>query len=124
MLCYPYLRKADTASLSTRINAKMGYSDTVSLSNRINAKLNISDTSNMLNPYLRKSDTAGMLSGYVRQSALDDTSAWVRDSINALRADIGSGGGGVDTTSLSNRINTKVTKGGDSGALSLGKYNE
>jgi uncharacterized protein (TIGR02145 family) len=35
-----YLRKADTASLSDRINAKLSKTDTASLSDRINAKLN------------------------------------------------------------------------------------
>jgi hypothetical protein len=40
-----YLKKADTVSLSNRIDAKMGYADTTSLSNRINLKLNASDTS-------------------------------------------------------------------------------
>lgn len=104
-----YLRKVDTASLSNRINLKLNIADTanmlgvylrkadtVTLSNRINLKVNISDTSAMLSPYLRKSDTANMLNSYARQSALDDSMDIVRDSINALRADIGSGG--LDTT--------------------------
>jgi hypothetical protein len=67
----PYLRKVDTASLSSRINLKVNISDTstmltkylrksdtATLSDRINLKVNISDTSTMLNKYLRKTDTA------------------------------------------------------------------
>lgn len=61
------------------------------------------------------------ISGLATQEALNDTSEWTRDSITALRAAIGSSGGSVDTTSLSNRINQKVTKGGEpSGDLTIG----
>jgi len=42
-----YLKPSDTASLSSRINAKLSASDTISLSNRINAKFNTTDTSNL-----------------------------------------------------------------------------
>jgi hypothetical protein len=57
----PYLRKADTASLSSRINQKVSYTDTAamllpylrkadtaSLSTRINQKINYSDTTNII----------------------------------------------------------------------------
>lgn len=100
----PYLRKADTASLSARIDTKLNSADTASLSTRIEArvkytdtatmlspyyrtatataalatKVNYTDTATMLTPYLRKGDTATMLGGYLRK---------------------------VDTASLSNRIN-------------------
>jgi hypothetical protein len=66
----PYLREADTLTLSNRINLKLNISDTtamlspylretdtLTLSNRINLKLNISDTTAMLAPYLREADT-------------------------------------------------------------------
>jgi len=44
-----YLRKADTASLSNRIDDKLTKTDTASLSNRIDAKLNRSDFPNGTN---------------------------------------------------------------------------
>ena len=63
----PYLRKADTSSLSNRIDLKVNISDTSTmlskylrkidtstLSSRIDLKLNISDTANMLTGYTRK----------------------------------------------------------------------
>ena len=43
----PYLLKADTASLSNRINTKLNATDTTSLSNRINTKLNSTDTASL-----------------------------------------------------------------------------
>ena len=55
-----YLRKADTASLSTRINTKLNSADTASLSTRIDARVKYSDTSTMLGGYLRKVDTASL----------------------------------------------------------------
>ena len=45
----PYLRKADTSSLSSRINLKLLASDTSSLSTRINLKLSAIDTSTLSN---------------------------------------------------------------------------
>ena len=42
-----YLRKADTSSLSDRINAKLSKTDTASLSDRIDAKLTKTDTSSL-----------------------------------------------------------------------------
>lgn len=44
------------------------------------------------------------ISGLATQQALDDSMDIVRDSINALRADIGSGGGGLDTATVSSII--------------------
>jgi hypothetical protein len=55
-----YLRKVDTASLSTRINTKLNSADTASLSTRIDARVKYSDTSTMLGGYLRKVDTASL----------------------------------------------------------------
>jgi hypothetical protein len=56
----PYLRKADTASLSNRINLKLNSADTATLSTRIDARVKYSDTSTMLGGYLRKVDTASL----------------------------------------------------------------
>jgi hypothetical protein len=71
-----YLRKVDTSTLSTRIDARVKYTDTSSMlspylrSNiaagtyatigNLALKVAIADTSNMLNPYLRKVDTASL----------------------------------------------------------------
>jgi hypothetical protein len=89
-----YLRKVDTASLSTRINTKLNSADTASLSNRINLRVRYIDTESMLSPYYRTSvataalatkvnytDTATMLGGYLRK---------------------------IDTTTLSTRIDARV----------------
>lgn len=55
-----YLRKVDTASLSTRINTKLNSADTASLSTRIEARVKYTDTATMLGGYLRKVDTASL----------------------------------------------------------------
>jgi hypothetical protein len=65
----PYLRQADTSSLSNRINTKLNSSDTSSLSNRINLKLNSADTSSLstrIDARVKYTDTASMLSPYYR----------------------------------------------------------
>lgn len=80
----PYLRKTDTASLSTRIILK----------------LNISDTANMLNPYLRKIDTASLSNRINTKMAYADTAS-LSNRINSKM-------GYADTASLSNRINLKL----------------
>ena len=83
----PYLRKADTISLSNRINNKLNATDTVSLSNRINLKLNQTDTINLSNRIdlkLNKSDTISL-------------SNRINTKLNTS-----------DTVSLSNRINKKL----------------
>ena len=74
-----YLRKVDTASLSTRIDTKLNSADTASLSTRIDARVKYSDTATMLSSYYRTAtataalatkvnytDTATMLSPYYR----------------------------------------------------------
>jgi uncharacterized protein (TIGR02145 family) len=58
-----YLRKADTSSLSDRINAKLSKTDTASLSDRIDAKLTKTDTaslSNRIDLKLTKADTSSL----------------------------------------------------------------
>ena len=65
-----YLRKVDTASLSTRINTKLNSADTASLSNRINLKLNSADTASLstrIDARVKYSDTSAMLGGYLRK---------------------------------------------------------
>ena len=123
-----YLRKTDTASLSSRINLKLNISDTAtmlskylrktdtaSLSTRINLKLNISDTSAMLSKYLRKTDTASLSARINTKLAIADTvNKWVQDVTklndstirvrkNNTNTDIilpkGTGGGGGSFTS-------------------------
>ena len=88
-----YLRKSDTTTLSTRIDARVKYTDTSSmlstylrkadtstLSSRINLKLNISDTAAMLSNYSKTStvntkvnisDTSAMLSNYFKTANYD-----------------------------------------------------
>ena len=109
----PYLRKVDTASLSTRINTKLNSADTSSLSTRIEArvkytdtatmlspyyrtatataalatKVNYTDTATMLTPYLRKGDTASMLTAYTRGQRLIDTAAALQTRITAAGND-------------------------------------
>jgi hypothetical protein len=100
------LNKSDTATMLLPYLRK---ADTTSLSNRINTKLNISDTATMLNPYLRKADTTAMLLFYLRKVDtltlsnrinlkvnISDTSTML---LSYLRK--------VDTLTLSNRINLK-----------------
>ena len=63
ILLNPYLKKADTASLSSRIDLKLNASDTASLSNRINTKLSGTDTvalSNRINLKLNGADTLSL----------------------------------------------------------------
>jgi hypothetical protein len=110
-----YLRKVDTASLSTRINTKLNSADTASLSTKIDArvkysdtatmlspyyrtatataalatKVNYTDTATMLTPYLRKGDTASMLANYAKTQRLLDTAAAIQTRLN-LKANIAS----------------------------------
>jgi hypothetical protein len=60
-----YLRKADTASLSTRINTKLNSADTASLSNRINLKLNSADTASLSNRINAKVGYGTLTTNYV-----------------------------------------------------------
>ena len=114
-----YLRKADTASLSTRIDTKLNSADTASLSTRIDARVKYTDTASMLSPYYRTAtataalatkvnytDTAAMLGGYLRK--LDTASLSNRINLKLNSA---------DTASLSNRINLKLNSA-DTASLS------
>ncbi len=92
----PYLRKSDTLSLSNRIDNKLNLSDTTLLWNSILQKL---DTLNMLKPYMKKGDTTG-LSVFFRSFLTDTTS--LSNRINSKL-------GAADTVSLSNRINNKLS---------------
>jgi len=115
----PYLRKVDTASLSSRINLKLAISDTstmlskylrkidtASLSSRINLKVSISDTAAMLTPYLRKVDTASLSNRINLKLAISDTAAMLapytrqRDTIPMFVFGAGSGAAG-DTSAFS-----------------------
>jgi hypothetical protein len=69
----PYLRKVDTASLSTRINTKLNSADTASLSTRIDARVKYSDTATMLGGYLRKVDTSTLSNRINARVAYADT---------------------------------------------------
>jgi hypothetical protein len=113
----PYLRDADTATLSNRINLKVNISDTASMlspyarTSNVNAalalKVNISDTSSMLTPYLRKADTTAMLSPYARTSNVNAALATklnISDTASMLSPYLKES----DTLFLSNRINLKL----------------
>ena len=89
----PYLRKIDTASLSSRINLKVNISDTssmltpylrkidtASLSSRINLKVNISDTATMLTPYSRKFAAAYTMKANNTNAAASEATQTFRDS--------------------------------------------
>ena len=76
----------DTASLSSRINAKLSLSDTSNMlfnyKTGINNKLNNTDTTSMLSKYLRKSDTASLSNRINAKLSKTDTAA-LSDRINA-----------------------------------------
>ncbi len=91
-----YLKKVDTASLSTRINTKLNSADTASLSNRINLKLNSADTaslSNRIDLKLNSADTASLSTRIDARVKYSDTSTMLGGYLRK-----------VDTASLSNRI--------------------
>jgi uncharacterized protein (TIGR02145 family) len=119
------LNVTDTVSLSNRIDAKLNKTDTslFNLVNRFSSKVNIADTSDMLNPYLRKSDVivsvetdpvfntsiakgiTGIDTAYWnRKVNISDTASMLSNYRTGLnnKLDI------LDTTILSNRINTKL----------------
>ena len=73
--------------------------DTTSLSIRINLKLAISDTASMLAPYLRKLDTASLSNRIDLKLNKSDTVSMLAPYLRML-----------DTTSLSNRIDLKLNK--------------
>jgi hypothetical protein len=79
----PYLRKADTSTLSNRINLKVNYTDTASMLS--NYKNNISSLINdsvykaaQLLLKLKYTDTASMLSPYARTSSLPSLTPYVK----------------------------------------------
>ena len=148
----PYLRKVDTASLSSRINLKLNISDTAtmlskylrktdtaSLSNRINLKLNISDTSAMLSKYLRKTDTASLSARINTKLAIADTvNKWVQDVTklndstirvrkNNTNTDIilpkGTGGGGIFTSPNLQQVTDSGATSNHKIVLNDGVYN-
>jgi uncharacterized protein (TIGR02145 family) len=119
------LNVADTAFLSDRIDAKLNKTDTslLNLVNRFSSKVNIADTSDMLNPYLRKADViVSVETDPVFNSSLAkgitgiDTAYWNRklntaDTASMLtnyRTGLNNKLDILDTTILSNRINTKL----------------
>jgi hypothetical protein len=106
----PYLRKVDTASLSTRINLKLNSADTASLSNRINLKLNSADTSSLstrIDARVKYTDTASMLSPYYRTATATAALA-TKLNISDTATMLGGYLRKVDTSTLSARINARV----------------
>ncbi len=114
-------------NLANRFSSKVNISDTSDmLSNYktgLNSKVNISDTSSMLNPYLRKADAIGSVetdpvfnNSIAKGITGIDTAYWNRkvnisDTSNMLanyRTGLNNKLNILDTTSLSNRINTKL----------------
>ena len=115
----PYLRKADTASLSTRIDTKLNSADTASLSNRINTKLNSADTASLstrIDARVKYTDTASMLSPYYRTATATAALA-TKVNYTDTAAMLGGYLRKLDTASLSNRINLKLNSA-DTASLS------
>ena len=81
----PYLRKADT----------------ITLSNRINLKLNISDTATMLNPYSRGSGTSGQVGYWNATRSLTGSSNLFWDNANGRL--------GIGTNSPANALDVNGT---------------
>jgi hypothetical protein len=82
--------------------------DTTSLSTRIDARVKYTDTASMLSPYYRTATATAALAlkqNYTDTTTWDATKKNLADTALALRALIPSG---VDTTSLSNRIDARV----------------
>jgi hypothetical protein len=98
------LNSLDTLSLSTRINS-IPKLDTTSMSNRINLKLSGTDTlklSNRINLKLNSIDTLAM-SARISQKLNTSDTLNLSSRINAIPK--------IDTSSLSNRINSKISAG-------------
>lgn len=98
----------DTTSLSNRINTKLNAADTFSLSNRINNKLNSADTiylSNRIDQRMLYSDTVS-LSNRINHRVLYTDSNVKYVTPTGMQAAIDANA--IDTTSLSNRINSKL----------------
>ena len=108
VMLLPYLLKADTLSLSNRIENKADFSEMTNListlftgnSTVINTKIGSSDTATMLLPYLRKADTLS-LSERINQKANASELSSLEDNI-AMKLNK------ADTLSLSERINQKA----------------
>ena len=108
VMLLPYLLKADTLSLSNRIENKADFSEMTNListlfsgnSTVINTKIGSSDTATMLLPYLRKADTLS-LSERINQKATASELSSLEDNI-AMKLNK------ADTLSLSERINQKA----------------
>lgn len=99
------LKKSDTAWLSNRIDLKLNKADTNYISTRIDLKLNKSDTiylSNRIDVKLNKSDT-NYLSNRINQKLNSSDTIKIYNKINAIPS--------IDTTSLSNRIDNKISIG-------------
>ncbi len=99
------LKKSDTAWLSNRIDLKLNKADTNYISTRIDLKLNKSDTiylSNRIDFKLNKSDT-NYLSNRINQKLNSSDTIKIYNKINAIPS--------IDTTSLSNRIDNKISIG-------------
>ncbi len=116
-----YLRKADTASLSNRIDLKLTKTDTASLSNRIDLKLTKTDTaslSNRIDFKLTKTDTASLSNRIdLKLTKTDTASLSNRIDLKLTKTDTASLSNRIDgkltktdTASLSNRIDGKLTK--------------
>ena len=120
VMLLPYLLKADTLSLSNRIENKADFSEMTNListlftgnSTVINTKIGSSDTATMLLPYLRKADTLS-LSERINQKANASELSSLEDNI-AMKLNK------ADTLSLSERINNKIglpTTGNATGSM-------
>ncbi len=99
------LKKSDTAWLSNRIDLKLNKADTNYISTRIDLKLNKSDTIYLINRIdfkLNKSDT-NYLSNRINQKLNSSDTIKIYNKINAIPS--------IDTTSLSNRIDNKISIG-------------
>ena len=97
------LKKSDTTWLSNRIDLKLNKADTNYISKRIDLKLNKSDTiylSNRIDVKLNKSDT-NYLSNRINQKLNSTDTIKIYNKINAIPS--------IDTTSLSNRIDNKIS---------------
>ncbi len=78
----PYLRKADTVTLSNRINLKLNISDTLTMLAAYLRKTDTVSLSNRINAKLSTSDSAAMLANYVRNVVLNTPSVLYATPIN------------------------------------------
>lgn len=108
---------SDTASMLSKYLRK---TDTASLSSRINLKLNISDTASMLNSYLRKTDTTNkFVNSITRTAGKDSIIFYIGSTRYAIKDSVGGGGSsytfstGLTNTSgtVTNNLSTGVAGG-------------